>query len=91
MAARAPRCRFGGGTLCIAPPIQRSGALQSGGHSGASDCSGVLLITIDASWIQSHAWLASERIDAQAWYRDPQHPDGSASGLSDALEFSVWL
>jgi len=81
---------FSGGTLCVAPPIQRSAALHSGGSGAAADCSGVLALALDAAWILAHGWQAAERIDAQAWYRDPAHPDGLGRGLSDALEFSVW-
>jgi hypothetical protein len=82
---------FSGGTLCVAPPIRRSPGVASGGNAGASDCSGVLRGRVDACWIQSANWVAGERRFVQAWSRDPQHPDGTASGLSSALEFSVWL
>jgi hypothetical protein len=82
---------FQGGSLCIAPPIQRSSALHSGGNLGAGDCSGVLSFSVDPMWILAHNWQAGERFDVQAWYRDPQHPDATASGLSDALEFSLFL
>jgi hypothetical protein len=82
---------FLGGVLCMTPPIQRSTALNSGGNTGASDCSGVLHFAIDANWIQQHVWQPGQRLDAQAWYRDPAHSDGTASGLSSAVEFSIWL
>ncbi len=82
---------FMGGTLCVAAPIQRSSGVNSGGSPGASNCSGVLRFTIDANWIQHFGWQPGQRIDVQAWYRDPQHPDGTSSGLGAALEFSVWL
>ncbi|MEO6709452.1 MAG: hypothetical protein ABI054_02495, partial [Planctomycetota bacterium] len=82
---------FQGGTLCLAPPLRRSSGVNSAGNAGASDCSGVLRWLVDASWIQHLSWQPGERIDAQAWYRDPQHLDGTASGLSSGVEFSVWL
>ncbi len=81
---------FMGGTLCLAPPIQRSGVAHSGGNAAGADCSGVLRLDHDASALSQHGWSAGQFIDAQVWFRDPQHPDGSASGLSDALEFTIW-
>ncbi len=81
---------FMGGTLCLAPPIQRSGVAHSGGNAAGADCSGVLRLDLDANALGQHGWSVGQFIDAQVWYRDPQHPDGSASGLSDALEFTIW-
>ncbi|HTF87901.1 MAG TPA: hypothetical protein VK843_05795 [Planctomycetota bacterium] len=82
---------FQGGILCLAPPLRRSSGVNSAGSPGPSNCSGVLRWIVDASWIQHLSWQPGEQIDAQAWYRDPQHPDGTASGLSSGVEFSVWL
>lgn len=82
---------FLGATLCVGPPIQRSSALNSGGSIGAVNCSGTLALTVDATVANALNWPVSTVIDAQAWYRDPQHPDGTASGLSDGLEFTIWL
>ncbi len=82
---------FMGGTLCLAAPIQRSAVAHSGGNSTGADCSGVLRLDLDANALSLHAWSTGQFIHAQAWYRDPQHPDGTASGLSDALEFTIWI
>jgi hypothetical protein len=82
---------FQGGTLCVAPPVQRSPAVHSGGPPPPANCAGVLRFRVDAAWIQARGWSPGIRVQAQAWYRDPQHPDGTSSGLSDALEFTVWL
>ena len=82
---------FMGGTLCLAPPIQRSLVAHSGGNPVGADCSGVLRLDLDANALGLHGWSAGQFIDAQVWFRDPQHPDGSASGLSDALEFTIWI
>ena len=48
-------------------------------------------LDLDASALSQHGWSAGQFIHAQLWYRDPQHPDGSASGLSDGLEFTIWI
>lgn len=82
---------FAGATLCVAGPLQRSAASLSSGPASPVDCSGVLHFALDGAWLTAHGWSAGELAHAQAWYRDPQHPDGTASGLSDALEFTVWL
>jgi hypothetical protein len=41
-----------------------------------------LALTIDGALAHGLHWPAGSIIDAQAWYRDPQHPDGTASGLT---------
>lgn len=82
---------FAGAMLCVAGPLQRSAASLSSGPTSPVDCSGVLRFALDANWLTAHGWSVGEIARAQAWYRDPQHPDGTSSGLSDALEFTVWL
>jgi hypothetical protein len=80
---------FLGGTLCVAPPLTRTGVQFSGGNNGPDDCSGLFQIDFNA-WIQSGidpALVAGESVFGQYWHRDPAA--GSTTGLSDAAQFAV--
>lgn len=84
---------FLGGTLCLTSPLVRTPLQGAGGTGGAVDCSGTFAFDINAL-IQggTDPWLtAGTEVDAQFWYRDPEHPDGTGGGLSDALEFTIQL
>jgi hypothetical protein len=76
--------------LCVKPPVQRMGALNSGGNAGL--CDGLLA----QDWNAFHAsnpgalgspFVAGERVFTQAWYRDPAAP--KTTNLSDALELEL--
>jgi len=80
---------FGGGTLCVLPPIRRTPVQNSGGNVGPSDCSGVLRFDFNA-WLRDGndpALEAGTKVWSQYWYRDPQAPSGT--GLTNAVEFEV--
>ncbi|HVS10078.1 MAG TPA: VCBS repeat-containing protein [Planctomycetota bacterium] len=65
---------FAGGTLCIAPPLQRLAPhlLDPAGSTSYA-------IPITGDMPGTRRWY-------QMWYRDPQHPDGTGIGLTAALE-----
>jgi hypothetical protein len=65
---------FGGGTLLVAPPIQRLPPVQL-------DAAGAMSVQV----FITPAMVGTIR-DYQFWFRDAQHPDGTGVGLSDALE-----
>jgi photosystem II stability/assembly factor-like uncharacterized protein len=65
---------FLGGMLCAQPPLTRLPVHFLDG-SGATSYA----IAVQPSWVGTKRWY-------QFWYRDPAHPDGTGSGLSDALE-----
>ena len=79
---------FQGGTLCLASPILRVFAGDSGGNPLPEDCSGSFAYDFNA-WMQSNwdpALMPGLTVDAQYWYRDNASPSGT--GLTDAAEFT---
>ncbi|HTF88400.1 MAG TPA: S8 family serine peptidase [Planctomycetota bacterium] len=65
---------FGGGTLLLQPPLHRYPPVQF-------DANGAVSIAVPIT----PAMVGTTR-DFQFWFRDPQHPDGTGIGLTDALE-----
>jgi hypothetical protein len=74
--------------MCVVPPRQRMVTSNSGGNAGSCDGSVVADWNL---WRAAHPvsvgapFTASQRLFAQAWYRDPGAP--SHTNLSDALGF----
>jgi hypothetical protein len=76
-------------TLCVTPPVQRTGPQSSNGTPGA--CNGQLHVDWNA-WRASHPgalgspFAAGQTLFAQGWFRDGGIPQGS---LSNALQFTL--
>lgn len=82
---------FGGGVLCMQPSLVFTPLQNTGGSGSGMDCSGQLDFDFNA-WIQgggAPTLMAGDQVNAQYFYRDPMHPDGTGYGLSDAVEFFV--
>lgn len=79
---------FFGGTLCLAPPITRTSPQGSGGNT-TPDCSGTYSFHFAQTYFAQQGLAAGASVHAQYWQRDPEHPDGTGVGLTDALVFSV--
>lgn len=75
--------------LCVLYPVQRLGAVSSGGTAG--QCNGVLSVDWN-SWSTStptalgQPFLAGDTFCAQGWFRDPGMPKGT--NLSNGLRFT---
>jgi hypothetical protein len=83
---------FFGGTLCVASPLQRLPAANTGGQQppGAT-CTGSLAIDFNA-WIASGVdpkLAAGQQVFVQCWYRDPGFSPPNDVGLTDALKFFI--
>lgn len=87
---------FSGGTLCLAAPIKRSTALNTGGSPTGSDCSGIFNIDFNsfARGLLGGSPLASLStpgtvVDCQFWGRDPGFPAPTNTQLSNGLRFVI--
>jgi hypothetical protein len=79
---------FAGSSLCLQPPVHRTGPLDSGGTPGAPDCSGVFAFDFNALLATGNTGLvAGSYAFAQFWYRDAGAP--GASALSAGLRFRI--
>jgi hypothetical protein len=75
---------FSGGFLCVAPPLRRTGLLNSGGTTG---CTGRFTLDFNA-WTASGAdpaLVAGVKVNAQFWSRDPAAP--STTKVTNGHEF----
>jgi len=82
---------FFGGTLCLAAPIHRTPAQNSGGSTGGTSCTGLYTYDFNvriASGIDPQL-TAGATVDAQYYSRDPGFPLPNNVGLTDALEFTI--
>ena len=81
---------FQGGTLCVMPPLRRTTIVGSGGGPPPFDCKGSYSFDFNA-WIQGGNdpnVMVGSQVNAQFWFRDPTNPDGTGSGLTNAVEFT---
>jgi formylglycine-generating enzyme required for sulfatase activity len=89
-AANQAWAPFSPSYLCVAPPVQRTGAMSSGGVFG--QCNGRLEVDFNV-WRAAnptalgYPFAPGQTIRAQGWYRDPAAP--SQTNLSDALAFAL--
>jgi hypothetical protein len=88
---------FQGGTLCVASPIHRTGAQNSGGTPlPANDCSGTWSLDMNAFALSAGPpapypplKLAGTLVDCQWWGRDPGFAAPNNTQLSNGLEYCV--
>jgi len=80
---------FQGGTLCVAQPTRRTGALASGGSASGVDCSGVFAYDFNAridSGVDA-SLVSGAQVNLQCWSRDSASP--STTSLSNAVRFFI--
>lgn len=84
-ASAAP---FAGGTLCIAPPLKRTGGMTSGGTVG---CYGAFAFDFQARIASGidPALVPGQDVWFQYWYRDSGGPPGQEVGLTAAIHAQI--
>ncbi len=80
---------FDGGTLCIGTPRRRTPAQDSGGASGADDCTGAYSFWFDPAYVTSVGLSPGDAVYAQYYSRDPWPFSPNNSGLTNAIRFLV--
>lgn len=80
---------FGGGTLCVAPPVSRTPVKEW--PSVPVTCDNVLTFDFNA-WIATGndpGLVAGQKVWIQYWYRDPNSTDDNSIGLSRGLTGAI--
>lgn len=80
---------FFGGTLCVAPGFHRGPVQNSGGSATGHDDTGSFAFPFTHATMMAKGLLPGTEVYAQVWVRDPQQPDGTGVGLSEAIEFPI--
>jgi hypothetical protein len=81
---------FGGGTLCVAAPIARTAAQNSGGSSlPAMECDGFYVFQFTPAMMSQAGLLAGDDIYSQYWSRDNGFPPPDNVGLTAGVQWEV--
>ncbi len=81
---------FGGGTLCLAPPIVRTPGQASGGSPAPTiDWTGQYSFHFGHAYTQSYFLAAGQSIRTQYWSRDPGFVAPTNIGLTNGLSFTL--
>lgn len=80
---------FGGGTLCLAPPVVRTNSQDSGGNPLPPDCSGSYLASFFWQYLGANGLTPGTVVHVQCWSRDPGFAGPDAIGLTAGVRFTV--
>jgi hypothetical protein len=80
---------FGGGTLCVAPPITRGPSQLSGGSPTGNDCTGSYSFFFSQAYMATKNLSAGTTLRAQYWSRDQGFAAPNNIGLTDGVQFTI--
>jgi len=81
---------FGGGTLCVAAPITRTAAQNSGGSSlPAMECDGFYSFQFSPAMMSQAGLLVGDDVYSQYWSRDNGFPPPDNVGLTAGVHWEV--
>ena len=81
---------FGGGTLCVAAPITRTAAQNSGGTSQpAQDCTGTYVLQFTPAMMSQAGLVVGDDVYSQYWSRDNGFPPPDNVGLTGGVHWEV--
>lgn len=80
---------FGGGTLCLGSPVNRTGGQGSGGNVGTTDCSGSYSFPFGPAAFQANGLTPGMQVNVQYWSRDTGFAPPQNVGLTAAMSFTV--
>lgn len=77
---------FQGGTLCVGGGLNRTVPSKT---QGDADCSGLYKFKFSQSYMAQAGLTGGATVFAQGWFRDLDQADGTKTGLSDAVSFTI--
>lgn len=77
---------FNGGTLCVGGGLQRTLPAKT---TGDGPCTGLYKFFFSQGYMAQAGLTVGTNVYAQGWFRDGAHPDGTKTGLTDAVEFQI--
>lgn len=80
---------FGGGTLCVAPPVKRT-PVQSASSNPSYPCTGLFYFLMDQTYLAAHNLVPGTEFYCQYWYRDNGFQPPQNMGLTNGLKAQVF-
>ena len=79
---------FQGGTLCVSPPLKRTGSQWSAGNAGPPDCSGTYDLHLSQALMAANGLVAGTIVYGQYYSRDNFARPHNV-GLTNAISFAI--
>ena len=80
---------FGGGTLCLASPVNRTPGQLSGGSGSGSDCTGSYSYQFTPAFLAANTLNPGTAVFTQYWSRDTGFSAPDNIGLTAGMRFAV--